>query len=111
MIAGKDSVNFGEAKNSWLTGTAAWNYVAITNWILGIRPTYRGLELEPKIPSHWKSVTIKRIFRGVTYNITIKRIGDGNHSSLYIGDKLLKRNIIPLTEVKQQEIDVKVIVE
>jgi cellobiose phosphorylase len=51
MIAGKDAPTHGEAKNSWLTGTAAWNYVAITQWILGIRPTYDGLQVAPVVPS------------------------------------------------------------
>jgi cellobiose phosphorylase len=50
MIAGKDAPTHGEAKNSWLTGTAAWNYVAITQWILGIRPTYDGLQVAPGHP-------------------------------------------------------------
>ena len=53
MIAGKDAPTHGEAKNSWLTGTAAWNYVAITQWMLGIRPTFDGLEVAPVIPSGW----------------------------------------------------------
>ncbi len=52
MIAGMDAPTHGEAKNSWLTGTAAWNYVAITQWILGIRPELDGLRVDPCIPSH-----------------------------------------------------------
>ena len=71
MIAGKDAACPGEAKNSWLTGTAAWNYYAITQFILGIKPAYNGLEINPCIPSHWKEYIIKRKFRGAEYNITI----------------------------------------
>ena len=56
MIAGRDAATHGEAKNSWLTGTAAWNYVAITQWILGIRPTFEGLQVAPIIPSTWKAL-------------------------------------------------------
>ncbi|MEA3348993.1 MAG: glycosyl transferase, partial [Chloroflexota bacterium] len=56
MIAGRDAPRPGEAKNSWLTGTAAWNYVAITQWILGVRPTYEGLKIAPVIPSDWDEV-------------------------------------------------------
>ena len=56
MIAGKDAPTHGEAKNSWLTGTAAWNYVAITQYILGIRPTYDGLMVAPVIPAAWKGI-------------------------------------------------------
>ena len=50
MIAGRDAATHGEAKNSWLTGTAAWNYVAITQWILGVRPHYDGLQISPVVP-------------------------------------------------------------
>ena len=77
MIAGKDAATHGEAKNSWLTGTAAWNYVAITQWILGIRPTYDGLQVAPVIPQDWTSFEATRIFRGVTYHISVQRQGDG----------------------------------
>lgn len=72
MIAGKDAPTHGEAKNSWLTGTAAWNYTAITQSILGIRPTLDGLEVDPSIPAEWDGFTAVRKYRGVTYNITVK---------------------------------------
>lgn len=72
MIAGKDAARPGEGKNSWLTGTAAWNYYAITQFILGIKPAYDGLEINPCIPSTWKEYTVKRKFRGAIYNITIQ---------------------------------------
>ena len=55
MIAGRDAPTHGEAKNSWLTGAAAWNYVAVTQWILGIRPALDGLEIAPVLPSSWYS--------------------------------------------------------
>lgn len=73
MIAGKDAVRHGEAKNSWLTGTAAWNYVAISQAILGIQPDYDGLRINPSIPSDWGSYTVTRVFRGDTYVITIAK--------------------------------------
>ena len=72
MIAGKDAARPGEGKNSWLTGTAAWNYYAITQFILGIKPAYDGLEINPCIPSTWKEYTVKRKFRGAIYHITIQ---------------------------------------
>lgn len=72
MIAGKDAKRHGEAKNSWLTGTAAWNFIAISQWILGIRPDYNGLIIDPCIPSDWNGFTVKRVFRGTVYNITVK---------------------------------------
>ncbi|NPV67603.1 MAG: glycosyl transferase [Anaerolineae bacterium] len=71
MIAGRDAPTHGEAKNSWLTGTAAWNYVAITQWILGIRPEYDGLRIDPCIPAAWEGFTATRCFRGATYRITV----------------------------------------
>ncbi|MFZ5351722.1 MAG: GH36-type glycosyl hydrolase domain-containing protein [Bacillota bacterium] len=72
MIAGKDSGRHGEAKNSWLTGTSAWTYEAITKWILGIRPEYDGLTVDPCIPAGWAGIRIKRYFRGAIYDITIE---------------------------------------
>lgn len=71
MIAGKDAARPGEAKNSWLTGTAAWNYYAITQFILGIKPAYNGLEINPCIPADWKQFSVKRLFRGAEYQINI----------------------------------------
>jgi len=71
MIAGKDAFKPGEAKNSWLTGTAAWNFYAVSQYILGIRPAYDGLVVDPCIPGEWKEFSIQRKFRGATYNITI----------------------------------------
>jgi len=72
MIAGKDAAVPGEAKNSWLTGTAAWNWYAISQFILGVKPTYSGLKIDPCIPAEWKQYEITRRFRGSTYHITVK---------------------------------------
>ena len=74
MIAGKDAGRHGEAKNSWLTGTAAWNFVAISQWILGIRSDYNGLIIDPCIPSDWNGFNITRKFRGSTYKIEVSRV-------------------------------------
>jgi cellobiose phosphorylase len=71
MIAGKDAFRPGEAKNSWLTGTAAWNYVAITQYILGVRPGYHGLFIDPCIPPGWKGFKLQRSFRGGRYHIEL----------------------------------------
>jgi cellobiose phosphorylase len=70
-LAGKESVKPGEAKNSWLTGTAAWNWLTITQHILGIQPTYQGLLIDPCIPSTLKEYTVVRKFRDAEYTITI----------------------------------------
>ncbi len=73
MIAGKAAPRHGEAKNSWLTGTAAWNYVAISQYILGVRPGYNGLIVDPKICSEIGDITITRVYRGTTYTIEVVR--------------------------------------
>ncbi len=72
MIAGKDASRFGEGKNSWLTGTAAWNMVAISQYILGVQPVFDGLKVDPSIPHEWDGFTAVRKFRGATFNITVK---------------------------------------
>ncbi|MFV0593986.1 MAG: GH36-type glycosyl hydrolase domain-containing protein [Draconibacterium sp.] len=71
MIAGKDAFRPGEAKNSWLTGTAAWNFYTISQYILGIQPHYEGLIIDPCIPKDWKSYKVTRKFRGATYEIEV----------------------------------------
>ena len=96
MIAGRDAPTFGEAKNSWLTGTAAWNYVAITQYILGIRPTFDGLQIAPVIPRAWKHFRATRIFRDVTYEIHVKRVGEGHYASLVVDGKPIQGNVVPL---------------
>ncbi len=73
MIAGKDAPTHGEAKNSWLTGTAAWNMVAITQWILGIRAEFDGLRIDPLLPAAWTGFTATRRFRGATYEISVRK--------------------------------------
>ena len=79
MIAGRDAPTHGEAKNSWLTGTAAWNMVAISQWILGIRPEHDGLRVEPVIPGSWPGFRATRRFRGTTYEIEVRRRGTRGH--------------------------------
>jgi cellobiose phosphorylase len=90
-IAGRDAATHGEAKNSWLTGTAAWNYVAITQSILGIRPTLNGLEISPAIPAGWDGFTATREFRGVTYHITVtnpKHVSQGVEKVIVNGEQI-----------------------
>lgn len=71
MIAGKDAHRPGEGKNSWLTGTAAWNFAAITQYILGVKPDYDGLSINPAIPRDWEGFSVVRKFRGANYHITV----------------------------------------
>ncbi len=98
MIAGKDASRFGEAKNSWLTGTASWNFVAISQYILGIKPEYDGLMVDPSIPKAWDGYTITRQFRGDTYRINVK---NPNHVSqgvakVTVDGKEISGNILPI---------------
>ncbi|MBR3637498.1 MAG: glycosyl transferase, partial [Lachnospiraceae bacterium] len=112
MIGGKDAgadigqtgKNFGQGKNSWLTGTAAWNMVAISQYILGVQPDFDGLKVDPSIPHEWDGFTATRKFRGATYNITIK---NPNHvckgvASMEVDGAKVDGCIIPYTEGKTE---------
>ncbi len=96
MIAGKDAPTHGEAKNSWLSGTAAMNYVAITQAILGIQPQFDGLEIKPVVPSDWQGFEAVRYFRGVRYEISVHRKGPGNKVALVVDGKPIPGTVIPL---------------
>ena len=71
MIAGKDAPSFGEGKNSWLTGTAAWTFLSISQAILGVKPTLDGLQIDPCLPADMKGYTLTRRYRGAVYEITV----------------------------------------
>ena len=71
MVAGCDAATFGEAKNSWLTGTAAWTFVDVSQYILGVQPTLAGLKLDPCLPHEMNGFTLRRVWRGATYEITV----------------------------------------
>jgi cellobiose phosphorylase len=73
MIAGKEAGRQGEAKNSWLTGTASWTFVAVSQWILGIRPGFDGLVIDPKLPDEITEFTVERKFRGAFYIIHVTK--------------------------------------
>jgi cellobiose phosphorylase len=108
-IAGKAAEHFGEAKNSWLTGTAAWNFVAITQWILGIRPDYEGLRIDPCIPKTWGGFSVLRHFRGCTYRIRVENprgVCQGV-SAIKVDGKLIEGNLLPVfTDDIIHEVDV-----
>ncbi len=108
MIAGKDAPRHGEAKNSWLTGTAAWNFVAISQYILGIKPSYSGLEVNPSIPHAWDGFSVSRLFRGATYNI---KVSNPNHvcsgvKSMIVDGKPVEGNIVPAFANGTHEVEV-----
>ena len=98
MIAGKDAPRFGEAKNSWLTGTAAWTFVNVSQYILGIRPDYDGLVIDPCIPKHISGFEAVRKFRGVRYHITVKNPDHCQKGivSLRVNGREIAGNKIPL---------------
>lgn len=98
MVAGKDAARFGEAKNSWLTGTAAWNYFAITQWILGVKPEYDGLSVNPCIPSEWNGFKITRVYRGDVYNIEVvnpEHVSKGV-KTIKVDGKVISEKILPV---------------
>ena len=98
MIAGKDAPTHGEAKNSWLSGTAALNFTAISQWILGIRPAYGGLTIDPVIPSDWSGFTATRKFRGAVYKITVEKEpgSSGRVQELTVNGNVISGNTVPL---------------
>lgn len=106
MIAGKDAPFHGEAKNSWLTGTAAWTFVNVSQFILGIQPEYTGLSINPCIPSDFEQLQIKRYFRDAWYFITIKNpnhVEKGISSMTVDGKKVTtKTTIVPFEEGKKE---------
>jgi cellobiose phosphorylase len=97
MIAGVDAPTHGEAKNSWLTGTAAWNFVAVTQWILGIRPEHQGLRLDPCLPAKWEGFTATRRFRGATYQIEVRKPAGvvGRVGRLVVDGEPVEGTIVP----------------
>ena len=92
MIAGKDAPRVGEAKNSWLTGTAAWNYFAISQFILGIRPEFKGLRIDPCLPNEIDNCEIVRYFRGTKY--IIKITNNGTNKGIDVENGVLNDNIV-----------------
>ncbi len=75
MVAGKDAKFFGQGKNSWLTGTAAWTFTDISQYILGVYPTLKGLSIDPCVPSDFGDFKIHRVYRDASYNIEVHTNG------------------------------------
>ncbi len=100
MIAGKEAFKPGEAKNSWLSGTASWNFYAITQYILGVQPDYDGLKVDPCIPPDWNGFKMTRKFRGATYEIEIRNpyhVSKGVKEVVVNGENAAS-NLIPILE-------------
>ena len=108
MIGGKDAGsdigrtgnNFGQGKNSWLTGTAAWNMVAISQYILGIMADFDGLKIDPSIPAAWDGLKATRQYRNATYQITVTNPDHINKGikSVTVDGKAIDGNILPVFE-------------
>ena len=98
MIAGRDAPTHGEAKNSWLTGTAAWNFVAVSQWILGIRAEHRGLRVDPVVPAAWPGFTCERRLRGATYKVTVENPtgAGGRVTTMQVDGRRVEGNLVPL---------------
>ena len=104
MIAGKEAFKPGEAKNSWLSGTASWNFYAITQYILGVQPDYEGLRIDPCIPKDWDGFKMTRKFRGATYKIEVQNpshVSKGVRETWVNGEKM-SSNLVPLLEKGKQ---------
>ena len=97
MVAGPYAPRFGQAKNSWLTGTAAWTFYAASQGILGIKPDYDGLRIDPCLPAEMADVRVTRKFRGSTYHIHIlNRAGDEKgRLTLTVDGRELEDSLIP----------------
>ena len=100
MIAGADAPSFGEAKNSWLTGTAAWTFVSISQYILGVQPTLNGLQINPCIPRDLHSFRVVRRYRGATYRITVdnpEHVEQGVRE-ITLGGKPVQGSVLPVLD-------------
>ena len=104
MIVGRDGVTHGEGKNSWLTGTAAWTFTCISQYMLGIRPTFAGLCIDPCIPREWDGFTCERIYRGVKYVIMVDNRAhvEKGVCRMAVEGKEVKGNVIPYEKGKKE---------
>ncbi len=109
MIAGKDAIRHGEAKNSWLTGTASWMLILVTQYIIGVRAGFEGIIVDPCIPADWKSYQVRRYFRGATYNITIDNSAgvEKGVKSITVDGKEINSNTLPVFTDSEHEVIVK----
>jgi cellobiose phosphorylase len=113
MISGRDAPVQGEAKNSWLSGTAAWNFVAISQWILGIRAEHDGLRIDPVLPADWEGFKATRRFRGATYAIAIHKPKGvtGRVTRLTIDGRQIAGGLVPLPTRPGQSFQIEAFVE
>jgi len=107
-ICSPEHPQYGMGRNTWLTGTASWSYVAATQWILGIRPTFDGLRIEPVIPAEWSGFKATRVFRGVTYDVSVERTGSGEAISVSVDGVPVEGTVIPFPPEGREAVKVEV---
>ena len=108
MVAGKDAKFFGQGKNSWLTGTAAWTFTDISQYILGVYPTLNGLQINPCVPKDFGDFSIERLYRGARYHISVKTNGiEKGVKSMTVNGNKVDGNVIPYDkDVKEYTVTV-----
>lgn len=96
MVAGKDAAKPGEGKNSWLTGTAAWNWYTVTQFLLGIKPAYDGIVIDPCLPADMKGYTVTRKLRGAEYVISVRNESGAQKGvkSITVDGKPIEGNLV-----------------
>ena len=105
MVAGKDAKFFGQGKNSWLTGTAAWTFADISQYILGIYPTLHGLRIDPCVPHDFGDFKVHRVYRGVAYDIEVKQNGtEKGVARMTVDGTPVEGNVIPFDPSKPHQI-------
>ena len=98
-VAARESFDEGAARNSWLTGTAAWTFVNISQYILGIKPALDGLMIDPCLPEEMKEYTITRRYRGAVYHVHVAKTGE---YSLSVDSRAVAGKLIPMVEGKTE---------
>ena len=109
MIAGADAPKHGEAKNSWLTGTAAWTFVNVSQYLLGIQPDYDGLRIDPCLPDELKEIGLNRTYRDAKYHIHITKpdgIEKGVHKMLVNGKEVEGNLLRPLDGCTEYNVEI-----
>lgn len=103
MVAGPEAPNPGEGKNSWLTGTAAWTFVDVSQRLLGVQPTFDGLKIEPHLPPNFVELHIERTWRGTRYIIDVTRTGE---QSLTVDGQPVSGTVVPTAATGTEEVHV-----
>ena len=98
LVGPQNPYRYGEGAFSWITGTAGWNFMCATEWLLGVRREYNGLRIDPSIPRHWKTCFVRRFFRGSTYEITIENPRGIEHGvvQVMLDGRELDGNLLPV---------------